>query len=947
MSRYNPKQTEPKWRARWREANAFKTGEDRSKPKYYVLEMFPYPSGRIHMGHVRNYSMGDVISRYKRARGFNVLHPMGWDAFGLPAENAAMQTGAHPRDWTYSNIDHMRSELQQIGLAIDWAREFATSDLGYYRWQQKLFLDFWKLGLVERRESYVNWDPVDMTVLANEQVIDGRGWRSGAVVERKKLSQWFFKITDDAEDLLAALDDGRLKGWPENVRAMQRNWIGKSKGLRMKFRFADRTKAPDGFDGIEIYTTRPDTLFGASFVAVAPDHPLAAHFAKSDRKIEAFIADCQKTGTSEEAIEKAEKKGMALPLAVAHPFVAGKTLPVYIANFILMGYGTGAIFGCPAHDQRDLDFVRKYGLEVIPVVLPPGADPAAFAIADEAYTGPGTIYNSDFLNGLGVDEAIAAAIARIEAMGLGKGATNYRLRDWGVSRQRYWGCPIPAIYCDKCGVVPVAEKDLPVTLPEVDASAFKIPGNPMTRMPSFLDVPCPKCGGKARRETDTMDTFVDSAWYFARFAAARDDKAIDKDAADYWLPVDQYIGGIEHAILHLLYARWFARAMKKAGYHSVEEPFANLFTQGMVTHATYRDSTGCWWLPEDVSRAPLNGRHRFNDIGEIRGAIELNGSLSGDPRDRVIDDLPEDWAGYWIFENISEEFAADYVEQTNRLREIVFAQTPTGAGDRMPPRPVLIGSIEKMSKSKKNVVSPVDIIERYGADAARWFILSDSPPERDVEWTDAGCAGAWKFIARIWDAVEPAKDALKAHDFANPPAAIDEAGLALRRATHATIAGVTDDIENFRFNKAIARFYEFLNILKKTPPMARPDGAPANGARAEAFAQAEALSALTRLIAPFTPHLAEECWERLGGEGFACNAPWPEADPALLVRERLVLPVQVAGKRRGEIEVAADADNAEVERAALSDPAVQRHIDGRPVRKVVVVPGRIVNIVVG
>ncbi|MFZ5618592.1 MAG: leucine--tRNA ligase [Pseudomonadota bacterium] len=893
MARYNPKDIEPKWRKRWDDAHAFLTSSDRSRPKYYVLEMFPYPSGRIHLGHVRNYSMGDVIARFKRARGFNVLHPMGWDAFGLPAENAAMQTGAHPATWTYANIDAMRRELKEIGLAIDWSREFATCDVQYYRWQQKLFLDFWKAGLVERRESYVNWDPVDMTVLANEQVIDGKGWRSGATVERKKLSQWFLKITEKAEDLLAALDDGRLKGWPDNVRLMQKNWIGKSKGLSMRFRFVGGISGPGGSREVEIYTTRPDTLFGASFIAVAPDHPLAQAHAANDKAVADFIAECQKTGTSQEAIDKAEKKGFRLPLDAEHPFVPGRTLPVYIANFILMGYGAGAIFGCPAHDERDHEFAKKYRLDIIPVVLPPGADPQTFSVADEPYVGPGTLFNSDFLNGLLVEEAIDAAISKIEAMGAGQAATQYRLRDWGVSRQRFWGCPIPAIHCETCGVVPVPEKDLPVKLPEVDASVFKIPGNPLDRMPEWRNVPCPECSEPARRETDTFDTFIDSSWYFARFAtdpASWENGPVDKTDTDYWLPVDQYIGGIEHAILHLLYARFFSRAMKDAGHLSVDEPFANLFTQGMVTHATYRDANGQWLLPEEV----------------------------------VIED--------------------------GEARRV-------GSGE-----PVLIGPIEKMSKSKKNVVSPAEIVEKYGADAIRWFILSDSPPERDVEWTDAGAAGAWKLVARIWDSVEPAKGAMTAHDLSKPPA---DANIELRRATHQTIAAVTEDIEHFRFNKAIARIYEFLNTFKKAaalrdaalraapqgeaspnPHPEEPSTRSGEGVSKDAdWAYAEALSALVRLIAPFTPHLAEECWEALGGEGLVCNAPWPEAEAALLVKDTVILPIQVNGKRRAEISVAAAADSSAIEAIALAHPEVKRHIAELTVRKIVVVPGRIVNIV--
>lgn len=863
MARYNPKEVEPKWQAAWNGAEAFKAKDEQDKPKYYVLEMFPYPSGRIHIGHVRNYAMGDVIARYKKACGFNVLHPMGWDAFGMPAENAAMQTNSHPATWTYANIETMRGQLKRMGLSIDWSREFATCDPEYYRHQQRMFLDFWEKGFAYRKESDVNWDPVDQTVLANEQVIDGKGWRSGATVEQRKLTQWFFKITDEAEDLLEALDDGRLKGWPENVRLMQRNWIGKSKGLQMKFRFAEETEIPKGFDGgLEIYTTRPDTLFGASFCAVAPDHPLAKHYAENSPELTGFIAECKKIGASEEAIEKAEKQGMALPLRVAHPFVEGKTLPVYVANFILMQYGTGAIFGCPSGDQRDLEFARKYGLEVLPVVLPPDADPETFEIGDEAYVGPGALYNSDFLNGMSVDEGIAAAIAKVEEMGQGQGTTQYRLRDWGVSRQRYWGCPIPVIHCDTCGVVPVPEDDLPVKLPE--EADFSVPGNPLDRHPTWKHVDCPKCGAKARRETDTFDTFVDSSWYFARFAAPHPDKPVEGKHADHWLPVNQYIGGIEHAILHLLYARYFSRMMKACSHLSVEEPFENLFTQGMVVHETYLDPDDSkplkerWLLPEEV--------------------------------------IHKD--GKWV-------------------------KTETG-------EPVVVGPIEKMSKSKKNVVSPEEIADTYGADAARWFMLSDSPPERDVEWTDSGVEGAWKLVNRIWDTVEAGAGALKYVDL--NAANVTDADKTLRQAAHAAIDGVTDDIEHFRFNKAIARIYEFLNAMRKDKG-------------AGSWARAEALSALTRLIAPFTPHLAEECWQTLGGEGLVCDAPWPKADPALLTKDVVVLGVQINGKRRAELETPTDAEKDAVEKAALSLEAVQRHIEGKTVRKVVVVPGRIVNIV--
>ncbi len=859
LPRYDKHEVETRWQRIWAEQDTFRTRNDNGRKNYYVLEMFPYPSGKIHMGHVRNYAMGDVIARFKKARGFNVLHPMGWDAFGMPAENAAMQTGKHPRDLTYSNIETMRGQLKEIGLAIDWSRELATCDPDYYVHEQRMFLEFWEAGFVERRESIVNWDPVDHTVLANEQVIDGKGWRSGAPVERRKLSQWFLKITDAAEDLLAALDDGRLDGWPENVKTMQRNWIGKSKGCKMVFSFVGETGLPAGLNtGLEIYTTRPDTLFGASFGAVAIDHPIAKHFAKDNPELQAFIRECEAAGTSEEAIEKAEKRGFALPLTIEHPFIPGKTLPVYAANFILMGYGTGAIFGCPAHDQRDLDFARKYGLEVTPVVCPDGTDPADFSVDAEAYVGPGSIINSDFLNELGIEEAKAAAIAKLESMNIGSGHTNYRLRDWGVSRQRYWGCPIPAIHCGKCGVVPVPKSQLPVTLPDVDAEEFKTPGNPLDRAESWKSVPCPKCGGDASRETDTFDTFIDSSWYFARFAAPHPDQPTDPDLVNEWLPVDQYIGGIEHAILHLLYARYFTRCMKATGHTQIDEPFANLFTQGMVTHATYRDGQGKWLLPEEVVIQDGKARHVSSDVA------------------------------------------------------------------------VTIGPIEKMSKSKKNVVSPEIIARDYGADAARWFMLSDSPPERDVEWTIGGIEGAWRLLGRIWDAIAPHKGLLQSAGAI--PAKLSEADLVLRRATHGTIAGVTDDIENFRFNKAIARIYEFMNALKKAG-----DVAPA--------VRGEALSALTRLISPFIPHLAEECWLTLGAEGLVYEADWPQADESLLSSDKVILPLQVNGKKRGELEVDVSADKAAIEKLALSDERVIRHIEGKTIRKIVVVPGRIVNIV--
>ncbi|HEX6859452.1 MAG TPA: leucine--tRNA ligase [Caulobacteraceae bacterium] len=880
MARYNPKDVEPKWRDAWARADVFRAPNASDKPKYYVLEMFPYPSGRIHMGHVRNYAMGDVVARFKRARGFNVLHPMGWDAFGMPAENAAMERGVHPAGWTYDNIAAMREQLKLLGLSIDWSRELATCDVAYYGQQQRWFLKLLERGLVYRKEATVNWDPVDMTVLANEQVIDGRGWRSGAVVEKRKLTQWFLRITDYADDLLEGLES--LDRWPDKVRLMQENWIGKSRGLRFAFQVAEEhhgayraalealwdkgaedpaNAAEDNADFIdpvvEVYTTRPDTLFGASFVGIAPDHPLAEALAAKDPKIAALIAECRKGGTSEADIEAAEKLGFNTGIEVIHPFDPNWKLPVWIANFILMDYGTGAIFGCPAHDQRDLDFARKYALPVRPVVLPPNADPASFEVAGEAYVGPGTIFNSDFMDGMGVEDAKAAAIARVEAQGQGEGATVYRLRDWGVSRQRYWGCPIPVIHCETCGAVPVPDDQLPVVLP--DDVSFDKPGNPLLRHSTWRHTTCPSCGGKAERETDTLDTFVDSSWYFARFTDPEAAEPIDKAAADYWLPVDQYIGGVEHAVLHLLYARFITRALKDEGMLSVAEPFAGLFTQGMVTHETYRAADGAWVEPSYVE-------------------------LSGEGRKR----------------------AAKHRQTGEALH---------------------IGDIEKMSKSRKNVVAPEEIFETYGVDAARLFVMSDSPPERDVQWTTGGVEGAGRFVQRVWNEFETQpKDV---------PAA--EPDGELRRATHKLIKAVTESIEGFRFNSGIARLYEFLNILKDF----KAEGATP----AVLAARAEALSVFARLIAPFTPHLAEECWKQIGGEGLAVDAPWPSFDPALAEDAEVVMPVQVNGKRRGEVRAPKDAPEDAVRELALSNGDVSVHLGGLTVRKVIVVPGRIVNIV--
>jgi leucyl-tRNA synthetase len=829
---------------------------DGSRPKYYVLEMFPYPSGKIHMGHVRNYTLGDVVARYKRARGHQVMHPMGWDAFGLPAENAARERGIHPGKWTYDNIANMRAELKRMGLSLDWAREFATCDVEYYGKQQALFLDFLAAGLVERKESWVNWDPVDGTVLANEQVIDGRGWRSGALVEKKQLSQWFFAITKFAPDLLDSL--GELDRWPERVKLMQANWIGRSEGARVRFRLVDRAGE------VEVFTTRPDTLFGMSFLAVAAEHPLAAAAAANNPAAAEFIAECRRMGTSEVAIEQAEKRGFDTGMRVAHPFLEGVSYPVWIANFVLMEYGTGAIFGCPAHDQRDLDFARKYGLEVPPVVLPPGADPASFTVGDTAYTDDGAIFNSDFLDGLAVPAAKRAVIERLEATGQGTGVVNWRLRDWGVSRQRYWGCPIPVIHCTACGVVPVKAADLPVKLP--DDVDFSRPGNPLDHHPSWKHVDCPSCGKPARRETDTFDTFVDSSWYFARFCSPRAEAPVVRDAVDAWLPVDQYIGGIEHAILHLLYSRFFTRAMRETGHLKLAEPFAGLFTQGMVTHESYKSADGRWLYPEEVA---------FD--------IAPDGS------------------------------------RTARLKD----------GEN----PVTIGRVEAMSKSRRNTVDPGAIIGKYGADTARWFILSDNPPERDMEWTESGVAGAYRFTQRVYRLAATALDSL-------PPAGTSAEGAEgaarkLRQATHRTIAAVTEALESFAFNVAVARIHEFANTIG--------DAAGDLGA-----AKREALEALARLASPMMPHLAEELWSLLrpGEDALVAELPWLEADPALLKAETLTLAVQVLGKLRGTIEVAADADEATIFSLAENDENVQRFIAGRPIRKRIHVPGRVVNFVV-
>ena len=867
VERYNPREMEPKWQKVWSDSQSFVTANDDPREPYYVLEMFPYPSGRIHMGHVRNYSMGDVVARYHRARGKNVLHPMGWDAFGLPAENAAIERNVHPGTWTRQNIASMKAQLQSMGLAIDWTREIATCEPEYYQHQQAMFIDMMAAGLVTRKKSKVNWDPIDMTVLANEQVIDGKGWRSGAPVEQRELTQWFFKISDMAEELLQGLDT--LTEWPEKVRTMQRNWIGKSQGLAFDFGLKG---APHGFDNLPVYTTRPDTMRGPTFAAIAADHPLAKALGETNAEIAAFIKLCQSAGTSAEALETAEKLGFDTGIKVTHPADPSWELPLFIANFVLMDYGTGAIIGCPAHDQRDLDFARKYDLPVIDVFQPLDSDAP---VADEAFT-PLKTQKVRYLQWFGepgaeltCQDAMDQTLALFEAKGWGKAQTQYRLRDWGVSRQRYWGCPIPVIHCEVCGTLPVPKKDLPVVLPE-DVS-FDKPGNALDHHPTWKHTPCPQCGGPARRETDTMDTFVDSSWYYTRFTAPHAATPTVPAIANRWLPVDQYIGGVEHAILHLLYSRYFTRAMKATGHVGLDEPFKGLFTQGMVTHETYKSPKGEWVAPVDVV---------VETFGEGRRAQHLK---SGEV--------------------------------------------------------ISIGSIEKMSKSKKNVIDPDEIVATYGADTARWFMLSDSPPERDVQWTEAGVEGASRFQQRVWRLVAETTDIVKQSSLIVREND-DSEGLALRKIIHRAVHNVASDIEGLRFNRAVAQIYELTNALVRSAGICA--AAPAGRLAALELG----VSHLIQLIAPMMPHLAETCWAELGKTGLVADALWPEVDPALLVDDEVTLPVQVNGKRRAEITVGKGTPADEIKKLVLSLDEIVRTLDGKSPKKIVIVPDRIVNVVV-
>src|SRR5919106_1160195 len=854
MSRYPFHDTEAKWQRIWQDRRTFEATYDPARPKYYVLDMFPYPSGRIHMGHLRAYTLGDVVARFKRAQGYNVLHPMGWDAFGLPAENAAMAKRVHPAEWTYGNIAEMRTQFQSMGLSLDWSREIATCDPAYYRHEQAMFLDFLDAGLVYRKESWVNWDPIDQTVHANEQVIEGRGWRSGAVVERRKLAQWFFRITAFSDELLDAL--ATLDRWPPKVRLMQERWIGRSEGARVRFTVLGRAEP------LEVFTTRPDTLFGASFMALAPDHPLSAELAAADPGLAAFVAECARMGTSEEALEQAEKVGYDTGLRCRNPLRPDQELPIYVANFVLMDYGTGAIFGCPAHDQRDLEFARRYGLPVVPVVLPPGEDPERFTIGDEAYLGDGRLINSDFLNGLDVDAAKQRVIEELERRGVGTAEVSYRLRDWGVSRQRYWGCPIPVIHCPRCGIVPVPRDQLPVTLPE-DIELGR-PGNPLDHHPTWKHVACPTCGGAARRETDTFDTFVESSWYFLRYCSPHAEEPFERAAVDAWMPVDQYIGGVEHAVLHLLYSRFFTRALRRCGYLGFDEPFTGLFTQGMVCHKTFRDAAGNWLQPDEVEEGP-DGVWRALDDG----------------------------------------------------------------------RPVSVGRSEKMSKSRRNTVDPTATIAAYGADTARLFMLSDSPPERDLEWTEAGIDGAWRYLNRLWRLFEE-RFAVLAPSGTAPPDPLSPAATELQRAIHRTIDAVSQELERFHFNKAVALIRELSNRIEAFDP-ADP-AAPA--------LLRSGLETLVLLLGPMVPHLAEELWARLGHHVLLADTPWPAADAAWLVEDRVTLAVQVNGKLGATISLPRGSDSATAESAALAEPNVRRGIEGRPLRRVIVVPRKIVKVVV-
>ena len=848
FEKFNPSLVDKKWQKYWAENKIFKCSKVEKKPKYYCLEMFPYPSGNIHMGHVRNYTLGDVVANYKRLKGFNVLHPMGWDSFGMPAENAAIQKKLHPKDWTLNNIKTMKNQLKLLGFSIDWDREISTCDDNYYTHQQKFFLDLLKKGLVYKKESLVNWDPVDNTVLANEQVIDGKGWRSGAPVTQKKLSQWFFKITAFADELDSSLNT--LDEWPEKVKIMQKNWIGKSTGCELNFEIKDNKKK------ITVFTTRPDTIFGASFIALAIDHPLSIEY-ENDTMFTEFKEKCYKTGNTDEAIAKTDKLGFKLKYEAIHPFIKGKTLPIFFANFVLMEYGTGAIFGCPAHDQRDLDFANKYKLEVTPVILPKDEDPKKFKITNEAFTGDGKIINSHFLDNLSVEKGKSRIIQEIEKVKLGKSKTTFRLRDWGISRQRYWGCPIPVMYNQKGEVIPVSEENLPVKLP--DDINFTKPGNPLNHHSNWKNIKCMKTGEELIRETDTLDTFVDSSWYFLRFCSSDNNKeGFSLEDAKYWMPVDQYIGGVEHAILHLLYSRFFSRAITKNTEFEIKEPFKGLFTQGMVCHKTFKNQNDEWVFPDDV--------------------IEENGKF--------------------------------FEKKTKQI--------------------IKVGPSESMSKSKKNVIDPKTVIDLYGADAVRWFVLSDSPPERDIQWSDEGISGSYKFIQKVWTISEMIQN------IDNDNKINLEDIKQAKKITNKLIKEITYNVENFHFNVAVAKFYEFLNFLSKM----------LHDKKAEMKLFKEIFSDFLILIYPFTPHIASECWEKTHGKQEIHLAKWPTFDEKMIKEEKVNIVIQINGKKKTLLNTESDQDQEEIIQKCLEIESVKKLLAGKHIVKKIYVKNKLVNIVV-
>ena len=834
-SRYNHKVIEKKWQDTWSEKKVFQTSKDLTKKKYYVLEMFPYPSGKIHMGHVRNYTLGDVVARYKKMRGYNVLHPMGWDAFGLPAENAALVEKKHPETWTYQNIKTMKNQLLKMGLSLDWEREIATCHPEYYKHEQKFFIDLFRAGLAYKKEAEVNWDPVDQTVLANEQVIDGKGWRSGAVVEKKKLSQWFLKISKYSDELLDDLE--KLDKWPDKVKVMQSNWIGKSVGSEIDFKITDKNIS------ITVFTTRPDTIFGATFLALSPDHDLSKKISQTDDALRKFIKDCENINPDK------IKKGFKTSYFVDHPFIKTKKLPIYIANFVIKEYGLGAIFGCPAHDQRDLDFANEYDIEIIPVVKPPNIEEKNLKIDKTAFTENGTIINSDFLNGLSIEEAKKQIIKEIELKNIGRKKINYKLRDWGISRQRFWGCPIPIIYREDGEVLAVEESELPVKLPEV--KNFSTSSTTLSNNQRWKETVCHKTGMKAFRETDTFDTFFESSWYYFRYCNARLEKPFDKDDISYWLPVDQYIGGIEHAILHLLYSRFFTKALRDLNYFNLNEPFDGLFTQGMVTHITYKNKNGEWVEP--------------NEVEEVSGVLkDMNG---------IIVDL---------------------------------------------------GKIEKMSKSKRNVVDPNDIISSYGADTARWFMLSDSPPERDLQWTETGIAASFKFMNKLYEFIEKYKsynpDKINDHD--------------ILESLKITVNAVTENIESFQFNKSVAKIYEFVNTL--------------NQALSDKTISREnfewSLKKLSIILQPFVPHISEEIWSGIGNRTLCINENWPQEK--IEKREKIKIAIQINGKTKGVIEIDETISKEKVLDLVKNNKKIKRNIENKNLVREIYVPGKIVNLVI-